>query len=124
MVRARARHVGLAAPLMVAALAGCGAPDPVTVAGPTLDLRLSEYRIAPPAVVVRRRRVEIRARNTGILTHNVVLERAGRRVRVVPTLQPGRAARVSVTLARGSYRMYCSIGNHDDLGMYGTLTVR
>ena len=29
-----------------------------------------------------------------------------------------------MTLKRGTYRMVCTIANHDDLGMYGSLVVR
>jgi uncharacterized cupredoxin-like copper-binding protein len=40
-------------------------------------------------------------------------------------MQPGQtAAPVKVTLAPGEYRLVCTIANHDDLGQFGTLTVK
>jgi plastocyanin len=31
---------------------------------------------------------------------------------------------VSVKLTRGDYHYFCSVGNHEELGLYGTLVVR
>jgi plastocyanin len=40
------------------------------------------------------------------------------------TLLPGTTATEAGTFARGDYKMVCILGNHEDLGMYGTLVVR
>jgi uncharacterized cupredoxin-like copper-binding protein len=32
--------------------------------------------------------------------------------------------RTTVTLRPGTYELRCTLANHDDLGMYGTLVVR
>jgi plastocyanin len=113
-----------------AAIAGCGA-DPVTIESRTLQVRLTEYRLEPQDVRVRAGRLRIVAVNRGRLTHNVRLEREdpddrerpGEELGGTRTSQPGDD--VSGTIANlppGEYRMFCSIANHDDLGMYGTLT--
>jgi uncharacterized cupredoxin-like copper-binding protein len=42
----------------------------------------------------------------------------------VTTVLPGERDSARATLTRGTYRMLCPIGNHEELGMYGVLTVR
>jgi uncharacterized cupredoxin-like copper-binding protein len=39
------------------------------------------------------------------------------------TIEPGNAADVTATLEPGEYEFYCPVGNHQDAGMEGTLTV-
>jgi plastocyanin len=122
------------APALAAALllTGCaGGGDPVTIEGRTLRVRLTEYQLEPQDVRVRAGRLRLVAVNRGRLTHNVRLEREdpddrerpGEELGGTRTSQPGD--NVSGTIADlppGEYRMFCSIANHDDLGMYGTLT--
>ncbi len=130
----RARLLAPVAPALAVAvlLAGCaGAGDPVTIEGRTLRVRLTEYQLEPQDVRVRAGRLRLVAVNRGRLTHNVRLEREdpddrerpGEELGGTRTSQPGDD--VSGTIANlppGEYRMFCSIANHDDLGMYGTLT--
>jgi hypothetical protein len=75
--------------------------------------------------------VEIIAFNTGILTHNVKVEReqrGGNRQQVVlggtPTAQPGQQVDATLTLARGRYLLVDTVSNHLDLGQFGTLIVK
>ncbi len=42
----------------------------------------------------------------------------------IPTLLPGRSDSESVTLSPGSYKMLCTVANHEQLGMTGRLVVR
>jgi uncharacterized cupredoxin-like copper-binding protein len=39
------------------------------------------------------------------------------------TLQPGERATLTVTLAGGSYELYCPVGDHKDRGMVGKAVV-
>ena len=41
-----------------------------------------------------------------------------------PTAQPGTTVTAVVDLKPGTYLMRCTLANHDDLGMTGTLVVR
>jgi uncharacterized cupredoxin-like copper-binding protein len=115
------------------ALAGCGEGRLRHTERPILRLAVDEYRIVPQNISMRPGRVKIVVRNTGRLTHNLVIQRppkeidgkprevAGGRVK---SMQPGEAGRpIKITLKRGTYRLVCTIANHDDLGQYGTLVV-
>jgi plastocyanin len=115
-----------------AGVAGCGDPEPVPVQNRTIGLKLDEYRILPPAVSAPAGELRLIIRNRGKLTHNVQVE-------TIPplgsTTQPAVIARTSTvhaggrdevtfTVRPGTYRLRCTIGNHDDLGQTGTLVVK
>jgi len=115
-----------------AVAAGCGGePAAVTVPGSTLRVTLDEYRIQPQNVRMTAGRIHLVARNTGQLTHNLVVESItddptkekvyGR----TDTAHPGQTVteRDPITLKPGRYRLACTISNHENLGQYGTLTV-
>ncbi|HWC27139.1 MAG TPA: cupredoxin domain-containing protein [Solirubrobacteraceae bacterium] len=113
------------------ALLACGDDDVFRTDRPILRLALDEYRIVPQHAVVEPGRMKFTARNTGRLTHDLVVEipdgPGGKPIRIarVPTMQPGETGEpVKVTLKEGEYRLVCTIANHDDLGQYGKLEVR
>ena len=133
MPRPRAR---LAVPVALALAAtvapGCGGADPVTIDARTLTVRLTEYRLEPQDVRVRAGRLRVVAVNRGRLTHNVHVvrpdpddrERTPADLGGTATAQPGDTRRHTFTgLRPGRYRIVCTIANHDDLGMWGTLEV-
>jgi hypothetical protein len=115
------------------ALAGCGESKTVRVERPILRLKLDEYRIRPQNISARPGRIKIVVGNSGRLTHNLAIqtppEEVGDKPVEVPggrvdSMQPGEAAPpIKVTLAPGTYRIVCTIANHDDLGQYGKLVI-
>jgi plastocyanin len=116
----------------VLVLGGCGGDEPVEIEGRTLRLRLDEYRIMPQDVRVDAGRLRIVATNIGRLTHNVKIVRQDEDDLEAPvdeivgtrSTQPGESTSVTLeNLRPGEYRLACTIGNHDDLGQYGTLVV-
>jgi plastocyanin len=118
--------------LSAAAVSGCGRDAPyVPAGGRIVSLRLDEYRVLPQRVIVSAGRIEIVARNTGRLTHNVAVvqfnrplgEDEERQYARTPTAHPGDVVRAAVTLRPGKYRLVCTIANHDNLGQYGELKV-
>jgi len=119
---------------------GCGGePAPVTDRDATLRLTMDEYRFVPQNITVQATRLPMRihvvARNDGELTHNVVIEaiepdgEQGTKTQATPpfmttdTAHPGQTVSDDVFLWPGEYRITCTIGNHDNLGMYGKLIV-
>ena len=132
-----ARIVAIA--LLSLLLFGCGGePAPVTDRDATLQLKMTEYRFEPQNLTIqatsRPQRIHVVARNQGELTHNVVIESieegSEQGTNVQPTIfmksdtaHPGQTVVDNAFLHPGEYRLTCSIGNHDNLGMYGRLTV-
>lgn len=139
----------LAPSLLAAALAGCARePDTIMDRDAVLRLELSEYRISPQNIEVQATtvpmRIKIVARNVGRLTHTVKVERIEDDAptepddeAVVPAVDPtapipnqagnalpGTEVRSGdIMLEPGEYRLADTIGNHQNLGAYGTLTV-
>ncbi|MDX6707300.1 MAG: hypothetical protein QOI48_3146 [Solirubrobacteraceae bacterium] len=117
---------------LVLALPGCGESDVLRTERPLVRLTLDEYRIVPQNVSIPPGRIKLVVRNAGRLTHNVVIqdERSNGTFvelpdRRVATMQPGQTAMpIKVDLTPGTYRLVCTIANHDDLGQFGTLEVK
>jgi plastocyanin len=129
----RPHAILLAGLLPVLALTACGEPAPVDVDGATLEVVLDDYRITPQNVRVRPGALPLRivARNEGRLQHNVKVESLTQTdSQGTPILlggtqsaSPGHTAHATVRLRPGTYRLVCTIGNHDNLGQYGELVV-
>jgi plastocyanin len=117
--------------LLAPLVAGCGGEKAVPALNRTIGVKLDEYRITPENVTAPAGTLRIIARNRGRLTHNLVIQKASSDPQATPvelgrtaTLHPGERDETSITLKPGTYRMVCTIGNHDDLGQFGTLVVR
>jgi hypothetical protein len=61
--------------------------------------------------------------NAGEDPHDLILEREGAVAFSFPTLGPGLNQRQTVNLARGTWTLYCSLLDHQLLGMQATLAV-
>jgi len=121
-----------------AVIAGCGGDDDegggggsVTVkAGGQVRVVGTEYAFDPSAVVLAGGRpnaaatLEITLDNEGALAHNLRVLRGDEELGGTPTFPGGRAESARVRLDPGSYRMVCTVGSHEELGMVGTLEVR
>ena len=123
----RPRHL-TAAVLAVALAAGAtGCSDdapPTRVRGGSASVVLDDFSIAPQRLRAAPGRVEFRAVNRGAIGHTLRVMRGDREVVAIKTLLPGASGTGSGTFERGSYDLLCILGNHEELGMYGTLTVR
>ena len=114
----------------IAPFAGCGGGDgregrAVTLpAGGALSVTADEYSFEPDRVTVRKPgELRITLRNEGSLAHDLRVFRGDREVGGTPPFEKGeRSTRVRLT--PGRYRLVCTIGDHEKLGMVGTLTVR
>jgi uncharacterized cupredoxin-like copper-binding protein len=120
---------------LFAVLGGCGDGKTFRTDRPILRLTVDEYRIVPQDIVAKAGRMKFVVRNTGRLTHNLVIQIPPKHPGDNPeqlsptsrtaTMQPGQTADpIKVTLAPGTYRLVCTIANHDDLGQFATLTVK
>jgi len=114
-------------------LAGCGESATVRTERPILRFKVDEYRIKPQNVSARPGLIKIVVGNSGRLTHNLAIQMPAEEVGERPTdvvggrvesMQPGEGAPpIKLRLAPGTYRLVCTIANHDDLGQYGKLVI-
>ena len=98
-------------------------------AGKPVVVKASEFRFNPESLLVEDQgggpaSVTIELRNEGNQAHDLRLRRAGDDVGGTPIFQGGRSRSVQFPLEPGEYTIYCSVGNHRELGMDGSLTVR
>jgi plastocyanin len=116
------------APLWIAlALAGCsGDTSPVPAEGGTIATTVRDYRYSPQHVSARPGRIVFRVTNRGRLAHNfhVRVPKSEADRLSISSMLPGESGEGAVRLKAGEYRMYCAIGNHEELGEWGTLVVR
>lgn len=125
--------------LLVAAallgLAGCGGseepPDlPATVAaGKPLTVNAEEYLFAPNRVTIdgapaKGARQRIALDNRGTLAHNLEILDGDRIVGKLRSFPAGQERELTVDLPRGDYRFVCTVADHDEKGMHGTIRVR
>jgi plastocyanin len=108
----------------------CGDDDDAgrTVTAPAnakLRVAADEYSFDPSTIVLRGAgTLTLTLRNQGSLAHNLKLFRGDEEIGGTPTLPAGRSESTRLNLEHGSYRMVCTVGDHEELGMTGTLRVR
>ena len=62
--------------------------------------------------------------NTGKVAHDLAVQGPGiAGVASTPLIQPGKSARLKVTLTSGTYTLFCAVPGHRALGMVATLNV-
>ena len=121
----RALAVLAALTASVGPLWGCGdEPERTRVTDRTLELEMRDFRFDPQAVETSRGRLQVEAVNRGRLPHALRITRGGREHLRIGSLLPGERETATVSLEPGTYRLVCPIGNHEELGMYGSLVVR
>lgn len=114
-----------AAALSALALGGCGGAEPPTPAeGRRISIALDDFFIEPRRVRARAGPITFAIANRGRLGHNFHLRRGDGEPLAVPTIFPGATEPARANLPRGDYRMVCTVANHEELGMTGTLIVR
>jgi uncharacterized cupredoxin-like copper-binding protein len=128
---ARRALLGALLCVAIAASAGCASDETTREDTPVVRVTLDEYAITPQDISVPAGKVRLVARNIGRLTHNLQIEVPPKdpdaqteSLGQTPTAQPGTTVTTTVDLKPGTYLMRCTLANHDDLGMTGTLVVR
>ncbi len=135
------RTVALLSLLLALALAACGEDRETgtgtsttktgteTAAAPkgkpvkTIEIEESEFRLSPDTVKLGKPGTyEFRAKNVGGTVHALEVEGQGTEVET-DEIQPGKSATVKAELKEGEYKLYCPVGNHEQQGMTGKVTV-
>jgi plastocyanin len=118
--------------LAATALAGCGGDDdgggetPVTVSGDqVVEVTATEYEFSPASIVVEKPSgpVKIELTNDGGVAHDLKVRDGADELGGTPIFGPDQTESASVDLEPGSYEFYCSVGDHEALGMKGELKV-
>ena len=113
----------------VLALAACGGGDEeseATGAGPpleTIEISETDFELQPATVTIDEPGVyTFRAVNDGNTPHALEVEGEGIEAKT-EDIGPGETAELTVELKKGSFELYCPVGNHADLGMKGSISV-
>src|SRR5690349_17908198 len=88
---------------------------------PTINVSLSEFKIAPASVTADPGPLLLHVVNDGTMAHNLSVVELGKKT---IDLQPGASAELNLgDVAAGHYTIQCNIPGHADSGMRGMLMV-
>ena len=126
------RRRPLATALVAAALGALGAlaagctddAPPQQARQGRVSVTLDDFSITPQRIRAKPGRITFTVANEGAIGHTLRVKRGDRDIAAVKTLLPGTRATATGEFARGEYKLVCVLGNHEVLGMYGTLVVR
>jgi len=115
----------------LAALSGCGGEDKplrtATVPGDApIRIEGDEYSFDPGRLIVTGAPPELRITldNVGSLAHNIRVLDGDRDLGGVPSLPSGEQRAGTLQVPPGKYRLVCTVGDHEQLGMKGELEVK
>jgi plastocyanin len=120
------RNMGRLALIVVAAgLLTIGGGAAAVYAQSTSTVVMSEFMFAPDNMRVSAGRDTFTLQNSGMFPHNLHIEGNGVSVDVKADgpVAGGESFTGAVTLAPGTYDVWCPVSNHRERGMVGTLTV-
>ena len=124
--------LGCACLLFFGLLFGCGATEEVesevqeAAEEPidTIEVNETEFSLEPANITLNQPGTYVfRAVNAGNAVHSLEIEGQGIEEET-PNIQAGESSELKVNLDPGTYKLYCPIGNHEERGMVGTVTVQ
>jgi uncharacterized cupredoxin-like copper-binding protein len=97
-----------------------GAP----AAAHSIPVTESEFKVVLPSLKTAAGKVTFAVKNAGKIQHDLAVTGPGiKGIAKTALLNPGTSANLTVTLAAGSYTLYCTVPGHRTLGMVATLIV-
>jgi len=124
------RRFALTFALCTLLLPACGDDDDsgrtvTTPANAKLPVVAGEYSFDPSTIALRGAgTLTVTLRNEGSLAHNLKVLRGDEEIGGTPTLPAGSSDSARLNLEHGNYRIVCTVGDHEQRGMTGTLRVR
>ena len=90
-----------------------------------LGVSATEFHLTLSRPMVRAGVLEIELQNDGQDPHDLRVRRVGgSHTFSIPLVQPGKRRTVAIHVKAGSYRLWCSVADHQALGMQAVLRVR
>lgn len=86
-------------------------------AGSSVNATEAEFSIALSATKFKAGTYTFTVHNAGKFPHNLTIEGPGVDKLASSTVAGGGTAKVTVTLQKGSYELWCSVDSHKDKGM-------
>jgi plastocyanin len=115
----------------LAVLSGCGGDDDplrtATVPGDrAIRIEADEYSFDPGRLIVTGAPPQLRITldNVGSLAHNIRVLDGERDLGGLRSFPSGEQRDTAVRVPPGEYRLVCTVGDHEELGMTGELEVR
>lgn len=92
--------------------------------GETVDITATDFKFDPKDPAVQPGQVTFDLTNDGETVHNIEVEGPSGEAELPEDIGPGEKGSVTVDLNEpGKYKFYCPVGNHEQLGMVGDVTV-
>ena len=108
------------APPSVAAGEPTVAENPIEV----IQVNETEMSLDPSEITLQQPGAYVfRAVNVGDVVHSLRIEGNGIEEQQTRDIGPGESADLAVTLSPGTYELDCPVGNHEELGMRGSVAV-
>ena len=91
--------------------------------GETIQISETDFALDPRTVVTGPGETTFDVTNDGDTIHNLEVEGNGVEEVLPEDLAPGDSGELTVDLEAGTYTMYCTVGDHREQGMEGTVEV-
>ena len=102
---------------------GAGGTRTAAAAATTVMVTESEFTIKLSQNTFTPGMYTFATKNSGGATHALEIEGPGLNEAATAKLGPGESENLTVTLQRGTYKLYCPVGNHEAQGMKLEITV-
>ena len=123
------------------AVAAVVVPLALAAGGGSVAVQLKEFKVTPKPTTVKAGRVTFTVKNTGSLTHELVVLKTNVPAAKLPVgansrvsertsvgeagdVQPGKTKKVTLALKPGKYVLVCNIAGHYKAGQYAAFTVK
>lgn len=95
--------------------------QPVLGGSPPVKVIAKEFAFTPKAVTTSAGTVQLVVTNTGAIEHTFVIDEL--KVKTGP-IKPGQTVTITATAKPGTYKFYCDVPGHKEIGMTATLTAK
>jgi uncharacterized cupredoxin-like copper-binding protein len=125
------KRVGLVMAAMALVAAGCGVqkppaptgPQPAPGSGTKVTATLTDFHVELSQQSFSAGTYTFSVKNAGKVTHSLEIQRDGQADYRSDNIQPGNTDQLTVVLEKGTYDVYCPVGNHRSQGMSMELEV-